>query len=173
MVVDGIEFVSDACEEAKRRLDNIYQGSAEDADLISNLGSYDCIICADVLEHLTDPWTTLTLLRDHLRKNGRLVCSIPNIRYFKVILKLLLFGDWKYQEAGIMDKTHLRFFTRKSIELMFKQSGYETTIIRQKIRRTSAVFNFITFGIFSDFFPMKFYVIARLADNAERKNLTK
>ena len=158
--VDGIELESDACEEAKRRLDQIYQGSAENGDLISSLGSYDCIICADVLEHLNDPWITLTLLRNHIHKNGRLVCSIPNIRYFKVISNLLLFGEWNYQEAGILDKTHLRFFTRKSIELMFKQSGYEINIIRQKIRRVTAIFNFITFGIFSDFFPMKFYIIA-------------
>lgn len=167
--VDGIELESDACEEAKRRLDQIYQGSAENGDLISSLGSYDCIICADVLEHLNDPWITLTLLRNHIHKNGRLVCSIPNIRYFKVISNLLLFGEWNYQEAGILDKTHLRFFTRKSIELMFKQAGYEITIIRQKIRRVTAIFNFITFGIFSDFFPMKFYIIAYPTDEAERK----
>ena len=91
--VEGLEFVPDACEEAKHRLDQIFQGSAEDSSLISTLGSYDCIICADLLEHLIDPWETLTLLRNHLNKNGRLVCSIPNIRYFKIISKLLFFGD--------------------------------------------------------------------------------
>jgi len=169
MRVEGIEFESDACEEAKRRLDKIYQGSAEDAALLSSTGSYDCIICADVLEHLNDPWMTLTNLRSHINKNGRIVCSIPNIRYFKIIANLLLFGEWNYQEAGILDKTHLRFFTRKTIDLMFKQTGYEITISRQKIRRVTAIFNFITFGIFGDFFPMKFFIIAYPIDDSERK----
>lgn len=167
--VEGLEFASEACEKAKRRLDQIFQGSAEDSNLISTLGSYDCIICADLLEHLIDPWKTLTLLKNHLNKHGRLVASIPNIRYYKIIFNLLVLGEWKYQESGILDKTHLRFFTRKSIKLMFSQTGYEITIIRQKIRRVTALFNFITFGIFSDLFPMKFYIIAHPTE--ENRNI--
>ncbi|MCH8929214.1 MAG: class I SAM-dependent methyltransferase [Candidatus Marinimicrobia bacterium] len=162
--VEGLEFVPDACEEAKHRLDQIFQGSAEDSSLISTLGSYDCIICADLLEHLIDPWETLTLLRNHLNKNGRLVCSIPNIRYFKIISKLLFFGEWTYKDSGILDKTHYRFFTRKTIELMFKQTGFTAIITKQKTRRVTALFNFITLGLFGDFFPMKFYVIAHPTD---------
>lgn len=167
--IEGIEIDSDAGEEAKRHLDRIYQGSAEDPDLISSLGSYDCIICADLLEHLIDPWKTLTLLRSHLKKNGRLVCSIPNIRYFKVIFSLLVFGEWKYQESGILDKAHLRFFTRKSINLMFKQTGYMTTIIKQKTRWVTAIINFLTIGLFGDLFPMKFYIIAHPTE--ENRNI--
>lgn len=158
--VEGLEFVQDASKEAEHRLDKIYHGSAEDSDLIGTLSNYDCIICADILEHLIDPWKTLALLKDHLQKNGRLVCSIPNIRYFKIIFNLLVLGEWTYRESGILDKTHYRFFTRKSLELMFTQSGYKVTIIKQKTRYITSFFNFITFGLFGDFFPMKFYVIA-------------
>ena len=68
--VEGLEFMPDACEEAKHLLDHVYQGSAEDTDLISTLGSYECIISADLPEQLIDPWETPTLLRDHLHKNG-------------------------------------------------------------------------------------------------------
>lgn len=160
--VEGLELDKDASKEAERRLDKIYHGSAEDSHLIGTLSIYDCIICADLLEHLTDPWDTLTLLRDHLHKNGRLVCSIPNIRYFKILFKLMFFGDWNYEDSGILDKTHLRFFTRKTIEMMFKQAGYKTIIIKQKTRRVTTLFNFFTLGLFGDLFPMKFYIIAHL-----------
>ena len=160
--VDGIEISKEAYQQAKQNLDEVILGSAEDKTLIDKFGVYDCILCGDILEHLVDPWNALDLYSKHIKDGGRLICSIPNVRYYKVILKLLFFGEWKYQESGILDKTHLRFFSKKTILAMFKQTGYSIEIIPQKNRMLINVFNLLTLKLFKDFLPMKYYVIAKL-----------
>jgi len=158
--VEGIELSASAYIKAIDSLDKVYHGSCEDERLLRKIGLYDCILCADILEHLIDPWLTISILKHHVNKGGRLIASIPNIRYYKVLFNLLFFGKWNYENSGILDKTHLRFFTRKSIISMFMQNGYEIKIQPQKIRRIFFVFNFLTFNILRDIFPMKYYIIA-------------
>jgi 2-polyprenyl-3-methyl-5-hydroxy-6-metoxy-1,4-benzoquinol methylase len=85
---------------------------------------FDCIVMNDVLEHLVDPWAALRQLRPLLSPAGVVIASIPNVRYFTVFKEYLLEGQWKYQRDGVMDRTHLRFFTRKSMVDLFQDSGY-------------------------------------------------
>ena len=158
--VEGIELSANAYIKATDSLDKVYHGSCEDEGLLEKIGLYDCILCADILEHLKDPWLTIRILKRHINKGGRLIGSIPNIRYYKVLSNLLFFGAWNYENSGILDRTHLRFFTRKSIISMFVQNGYKVKIQPQKIRPIFFVFNFLTFNILRDFFPMKYYFIA-------------
>ena len=158
--VEGIELSASASKKATDSLDKVYHGSCEDESLLRNIGIYDCILCADVLEHLKDPWLTIKILNHHINKGGRLIASIPNIRYYKILSNLLFFGIWDYENSGILDKTHLRFFTRKSIISLFMQNGYKVKIQPQKIRPIFVVFNFLTFNILRDIFPMKYYIIA-------------
>jgi len=158
--VDGIELSSSAYIKAKDSLDKVYLGSCEDKNLLQKIGSYDCILCADILEHLQDPWITIRILKDHMKKGGRLIASIPNIRYYKIIFNLLFFGIWNYEDSGILDRGHLRFFTRKSITSMFVQNGFDVKIRPQKVRPIFLLFNYLTFNIIRDIFPMKYYVIA-------------
>jgi 2-polyprenyl-3-methyl-5-hydroxy-6-metoxy-1,4-benzoquinol methylase len=84
---------------------------------------YDCIVFADVLEHLVDPWTTLARYRSLLALDGSVVASVPNVRNFILLFNLLVRGTWRYAESGLLDRTHLRFFTRKEIPALFAAAG--------------------------------------------------
>ena len=158
--VEGIELSASSYIKAQDSLDKVYHGSCEDEILLKKIGLYDCILCADILEHLKDPWLTIRILKYHINKGGRLIASIPNIRYYKVLFNLLFFGVWNYEDSGILDRTHLRFFTRKSIIAMFIQNGYKVEIQPQNIRPIFYIFNFLTFNILRDLFSMKYYIIA-------------
>lgn len=120
----GVELNEEAAESASQKLDKVLVGDVYEAldKLPENF--FDCIIFNDVLEHLVDPYTLIRRIKRNISKNGVVVASIPNIRHAPILLKLVLGGDWKYQEWGVLDKTHLRFFTRKSIERMFIEQGY-------------------------------------------------
>jgi 2-polyprenyl-3-methyl-5-hydroxy-6-metoxy-1,4-benzoquinol methylase len=85
---------------------------------------FDCIVLNDVLEHLVDPWDVLTRLRHFLAPDGVVVASIPNIRYHPVFKEFVLQGRWQYRQDGVMDRTHLRFFTRQSMQELFVSTGY-------------------------------------------------
>ncbi|SHJ04478.1 glycosyltransferase [Propionispora hippei] len=85
---------------------------------------FDYIILADVLEHLENPWRALENIKAYIKPGGQILASIPNIMHFSV-LRNLLQGFWSYEEAGILDKTHLRFFTIYEIEKMFQSTGYK------------------------------------------------
>ena len=84
---------------------------------------YDCIVFADILEHLVDPWRVLRHFSALLTPDGCVVASIPNIRNGGIIANLLLRGRWRYVDSGILDSTHLRFFTRLEIVDLFSQAG--------------------------------------------------
>lgn len=120
----GVEMCEKAAMSAKVNLDKVIIGNIE-TDAIDLPESYfDCIIFNDVLEHLRYPWIILKEIVRHLASNGYIVASIPNVRYLDNIKKLIRDKDWKYTDEGILDKTHLRFFTEKSIRKMFELCGY-------------------------------------------------
>ncbi len=123
-VVYGIELFESAAIEAATKLDHVIQGDIEKMDLDLPLNHFDCILCADILEHTRDPWAVLEKLKPYLTDNGVLVASIPNIRHLIPVMKILT-DRFEYEEYGILDKTHLRFFTLHTIRQMFEQSGYE------------------------------------------------
>lgn len=85
---------------------------------------FDYVIFADVLEHMSDPWAALKNIRRHLKPEGKILMSLPNNMHYSVISKLIM-GTWEYEESGILDKTHLRFFTMKEIYKMAITTGYE------------------------------------------------
>jgi SAM-dependent methyltransferase len=119
----GLEPEADAAAGAATRLDRVIQGLfTEDSGL--PVKSFDCIVFNDVLEHILDPGRALVYARSLLRDGGAIVASIPNIGHFPTVWRLAIRGEWEYTERGILDKTHLRFFTRSSIRAMFESSGY-------------------------------------------------
>ena len=85
-------------------------------------GKFDYIIMGDILEHLRDPWTALLHVVRMLKPGGRLLASIPNVMHISNV-KNLINGYWQYEDAGILDRTHLRFFTKKTIETMMAEAG--------------------------------------------------
>lgn len=121
----GIELFPESAAVAKKNLDKVLVGDVAVAiDKLPN-NYFDCVVCNDVLEHLEDPYSVIERLRAKLVKNGIIVSSIPNVRYFHNLYSLIMAKEWEYQDAGILDKTHLRFFTINSIRNMFTRHGYE------------------------------------------------
>ena len=82
----------------------------------------DCLIFGDVLEHMVDPWSVLARLSGWVRDGGQVLACIPNVQHYSVIVDLLR-GSWRYQEEGLLDRTHLRFFTLEGIQELFARAG--------------------------------------------------
>ncbi|HJU83896.1 MAG TPA: glycosyltransferase [Holophagaceae bacterium] len=121
--VRGLELVPEQAERARALLDEVQAGVAENL-MPAHWPTPDCLIFADVLEHLADPWTTLKAWVERLDSGGTVVLSLPNVGHHSVVSGLLK-GRWEYQDAGILDRTHLRFFTRASALELARQAGLE------------------------------------------------
>jgi 2-polyprenyl-3-methyl-5-hydroxy-6-metoxy-1,4-benzoquinol methylase len=123
--VTGIELSPAAAERARKHCERVVVGDAEALDLANTLGDtrFDAIVFADVLEHLRAPERLLARVRAFLAEGGAVVASIPNIAHGDVRLALLD-GEFRYRATGLLDRTHLRFFTRASIDELFEDAGY-------------------------------------------------
>ncbi|MCX6155610.1 MAG: class I SAM-dependent methyltransferase [Candidatus Kapabacteria bacterium] len=148
----GIELNESAAKIAISKLDRVLRGRVENQiDLLPD-SYFDCITFNDVLEHLVDPYSVLERIKSKLVQGGVVISSIPNILYAPVMFDLIIHKDWKYQDFGILDRTHLRFFVKKSIIRMFEEAGYEIVSIDgiNPIRKfIFNVINVITFYIFN------------------------
>lgn len=122
--VAGVEQDPEAARLAREVLDDVIEGNIETLDLPYAENSFDCILFADVLEHLIDPLTVLKKLRKYLKTEGTVIASLPNVQFHGVVHHLVE-GNWTYQKEGILDETHLRFFTFKEMENFFAQAGFE------------------------------------------------
>jgi len=180
--VVGIEADPAVARRAQENLSRVLQGDAESLVLPFEDGHFDCIVLADVLEHLRDPLSTMIRLHRYLSDSGTIVASIPNVRFFEVIRRLAE-GRWEYEEFGILDKTHLRFFTKKEIEVLFHQAGLELTGISENLSPLydtlpSAHSGDVSFGRVTlrdltreetkDLFVFQYLIVARKADSEAR-----
>jgi len=159
----GIEFQLDKANVAARKLDKVLCGDV--AVLLKELpnGYFDAVVCNDVLEHLTDPYSALDGLKQKLTEEGVVVSSLPNIRYHRNFFDLIFGRNWDYATHGVMDVTHLRFFTINSIRTMYESLGYE--IIRHEgINPTSSLrpwpLIILSLGYFSDVRYLQFATVA-------------
>ena len=169
--ITGVEIHPESAKEARGRLDVVIEKPVEIALASIAKGSIDCVICNDVLEHLVDPWAVLRLIRAVLRPSGTVVSSIPNVRHFPVFKNYFLGGDWKYEKWGVLDRTHLRFFTRKSIERMFNESGFMVSriegIFSQQLPLKAALLNRLLGGKLEDMRFERFACVARPISDAD------
>ncbi len=140
--VHGVELTSHAAGKAEACLDRVWNLPIESALPELADGYYDCIVAADVLEHVIDPWATLTALKEKLSPDGRMVVSLPNVQNWEVVSNLLE-GKWDYRRDGILDRTHLHFFTRKSVEELFWNAGLRIVHMGTTSRGPSLPNNFI------------------------------
>ncbi|MGI8438574.1 MAG: class I SAM-dependent methyltransferase [Chthoniobacterales bacterium] len=160
----GVELEPSAAEIARQQLDRVFCGDA--LEMIAHLPAayFDCIIFNDVLEHLIDPYTVLLAARRLFTAEGLVVCSIPNVRFFRNFFNFVVRGDWHYEDSGIMDKTHLRFFTRKSIAEMFESLSYQVVRL-EGINATPswrvALLSAMLFGALEDTKYLQFCCVAR------------
>jgi GT2 family glycosyltransferase/SAM-dependent methyltransferase len=125
--VIGIELDPAQAARARTCLDEVLVGDVETMALPFPAGTFDCIVCADVLEHLRNPWQFLARCRQLLKPEGSLVASIPNVQFIGVLGELAK-GRFTYRPAGILDRTHLRFFTKTEFDHGLRTAGFAARV---------------------------------------------
>jgi len=125
-IVDGIELNKEAAHTAEQNLNRVWQDNLNRFDPVFLSRKYDAIIFADILEHLISPWHTLAKFTAALSDNGTMIASIPNIAHPWIISQLQK-GLFRYEAAGLLDQTHLRFFTKTTIGQLFYSAGLKIT----------------------------------------------
>jgi 2-polyprenyl-3-methyl-5-hydroxy-6-metoxy-1,4-benzoquinol methylase len=160
--VTGVEIFEPAAAVAREHYKMVHVGDVEAMNL-SYDKCFDLVICGDVLEHLNDPGKVLRQIHGWLKDDGRVVCCLPNVRYWKVWRSLIFNGDWKYASEGIMDQTHLRFFTTKSFKRLLTESSFvvERQDMRIAVGRKQRLFNHLTLGLFKEFLGFQMLFLAR------------
>jgi len=158
----GVEFSPEAAEEAKVRkgVNRILVGDIERMYLDLEPASFDLLIAGHVLEHLADPWKSLRRLRAFLKPGGQLVAGLPNVRNQSVLFPLLLRGRWQYEPSGIMDWTHLRFFSRQTIQDLLEATGFQVERIVPEFGRKSRLASAATLHLFEDLLCFAYNVSA-------------
>jgi len=156
----GIEQSAHAAGLAGEKLDKMFHMSVDEVYPVLGESRFDAIIMLDILEHLNDPGEVVARLRPFLKKDGVMICSIPNVRYFKTMRDLLLFGEWEYQESGILDRTHIRFFTYKSIINFFTRLGFKIIRIEGINPSASLKFRIANALLFNKFWDCKYLQFA-------------
>jgi len=161
----GVEIDEAAASSAREKLDVVIQGDfLEKVDQLPK-NHFNCVVLNDALEHFTDPWNLLTAIKPLLSPGGYIVSSIPNVRYIGNLFEILVKKDWEYKSHGILDRTHFRFFTEKSIIRLFESSGFSIDRI-EGINPTRSIkvrlFSWLSFGFFKDIKYLEFAVVARL-----------
>jgi len=143
----GVEITVDASPH----LDGVYSGhwigDVEQFHMPKDAEKFDCIIFADILEHLRDPWKTLARYLQWLKPGGCVVASIPNVRNIALIYKLFIQGRWRYEDSGLLDRTHLRFFTRHEIIELFNEAGLEIELLRENRENFSPLRQLVLFPL--------------------------
>ena len=127
---------------------------------------FDLVVFNDVLEHMYDPWEVLIQTKKLLTTNGIIVISNPNIRHKSILKKLIFNDDFEYQEEGLLDITHIRFFTEKSLKKMLVDCGYEIlkidSLVEEKPRHKKKIFNFLTKNKFKTINTFQFGITAKV-----------
>ncbi|MEL7466312.1 MAG: class I SAM-dependent methyltransferase [Pseudomonadota bacterium] len=120
----GVELHEPSAMIARTRLSEVITGDVETMALPFEEEAFDVVVVSEVFEHLTDPWRALEKIARHLKPGGRLFASSPNVSHYRVIAQLLS-GEWRLTERGVMDRTHLRWFTPRSYAEMVEAAGFD------------------------------------------------
>lgn len=160
----GIEIAEAAAEKARSFADDVFCLDFERHDLPGGAQKFDLILCLDVLEHMVDPWSVVDrLATQYLEVGGTLLVSLPNVRHYSVVLPLLFGGRWDYEDAGLLDRTHLRFFTKASAKALLSHSRLGPVLCTatgfdgwSKKR----FFNALTLGVFRELVTYQYFLSA-------------
>lgn len=168
----GAQFgaVVDVSEEAiNSRVSGVDVGVVLDVEqegaleqFMAEHGPFDLVLCFDVLEHLVDPWKVVERLHHALPDNGCILASIPNVQNYRVVLRSFL-GTWHYRESGLFDRTHLRFFSRRSAQALMTGSGLELVArsFAYGPARRDRVLSRLSFGLLDPWLAMQNLLLVR------------
>jgi 2-polyprenyl-3-methyl-5-hydroxy-6-metoxy-1,4-benzoquinol methylase len=140
----GVELFPSVGHEAEQKLDSVLIGDIQTISLPFETGTFDLILCLDVLEHLQDPWAVVEKLTGLLSPEGCIISSLPNTRHLSLTLPLLLKGRFDYAESGLLDKTHLRFFVRDTAVGLLESAGLRVDkIVKNVSERSKVIYPFL------------------------------
>lgn len=124
-IVTGIEIDQKAAQKAEHFAESVIAADAEDPVIWHNLcRKFDVITFMHVLEHMVDPWQVLCNAKEALAEDGFIVALLPNVACWQIRKQIFFRGHFQYQKYGILDLTHLRFFTYYTAQDLFKEAGY-------------------------------------------------
>ena len=165
----GIEVFESAGDAARAHFDQLIIGDAEELiERAFDSTQFDLILCLDVLEHMVDPWQFVERLQRRLARGGKLVVSVPTVRCARVLVPLAFLGRWRYRDEGILDRTHLRFFTRESaLELVAgTHLRIERCLAYRPPRSRLARLHLMTLGLLPGFTAKQYLIAASPRENA-------
>lgn len=174
----GVEINPKAASIASKNHDMVYQTDIENdfSFIEKNCSEIDILLLLDILEHLENPWAKLQQFSKLLSKNGLVIASIPNVRNLKVTLPLIFFGSWEYEESGILDRTHLRFFTKRSAIALFEENGFRVErvvstgpvkyrSVKSKLGLAVFLANKLFLGALEGFVTHQYLILAKKCDS--------
>jgi len=150
-------------------VDRAFAGNLEDLDLIDDIvaqaGPFDTILCLDILEHLRDPWSVVRHLHEGLAPGGAMVISLPNVNHISLVGPLVLKGRYDLRDAGVLDRTHLRWFAKHGIIELATSTGLvleqvQSNIFIDRHRQIDK----LTFGLLNRFLALQYVVRVRRKD---------
>jgi 2-polyprenyl-3-methyl-5-hydroxy-6-metoxy-1,4-benzoquinol methylase len=164
-VTTAVEINPALLDELKTNVDLPIIGPVDQT--IGQLKTYDLILLLDVLEHLPDPSQSLQQLAKLLNPGGQVIVSVPNIAHLSVSLPLLLRRRFNYQQAGIMDRTHLRFFVEDTAIKLLNDANLNVTegLLSVQPGRRAKLFNFLTFGLFRHYLAEQYIMLGQSSDH--------
>lgn len=161
--VVGLDYCESALAEARSKGLEVHVCDLNSEQLPFKEGEFDYIIIGDVLEHLYDPWSVLRDVAKTMKDDGTILISIPNVKHYTLLKDLILRDRWEYCEAGLLDVTHIRFFTFDGIMKLLSRSGLTLSGVKHNIVRSRFMrfLNLLCFNKLHSFLIFHYLVAAR------------
>ncbi len=158
----GVDLFEDADKNNYKKIDRFIFGNIDQLELPEYKDYFDLVLLPDVLEHIDEPKKTLIKIKEYLKIDGEVIVSMPNIRHYSAFVKIFIKGDFRYEESGIFDYTHVRFYCRKNIAELLESAGFkiihsEGSIRNFKGKSTAKIINILTFGLFEGFLSTQYF----------------
>lgn len=159
----GIDIFEDKNNSQNyKNIDRFIFGNIEELDFQEFENYFDLILLPDVLEHLIEPQIVLKKVHQYLKEEGEIIVSMPNIRHYSAINKIVFKGDFRYEESGVFDYTHRRFYCKTNIQRLLENAHFKTVHVESSIknfqgRSMAKLVNSLTFKVFEEFFSTQYF----------------